>query len=96
MRLRVRLSKKVPTLPYVPVMTKLISDAAADLKGLASAGQQIFGATCDVSVEDDVEKFFDEVRRRLGPVNVLVNNAGVYGPKGESEIRGLSGMGSSD
>ena len=64
---------------------KLISDAAADLKGLATAGQRIFGATCDVSVEDDVEKFFDEIRRRLGPVNVLVNNAGIYGPKGESE-----------
>ena len=64
---------------------KLISDAAADLKRLASAGQQIFDSACDVSVEDDVEKFFDEVRCRLGPVNVLVNNAGVYGPKGQSE-----------
>jgi 3-oxoacyl-[acyl-carrier protein] reductase len=64
---------------------KLISEAAADLKRLASAGQQIFDSACDVSVEDDVEKFFDEIRRRLGPVNVLVNNAGVYGPKGESE-----------
>ena len=32
-----------------------------------------------------MEKFFDEIRRRLGPVNVLVNNAGIYGPKGESE-----------
>ena len=64
---------------------KLISDAAADLKRLASAGQQIFDSACDVSFEDEVEKFFDEVRCRLGPVNVLVNNAGVYGPKGESE-----------
>jgi NAD(P)-dependent dehydrogenase (short-subunit alcohol dehydrogenase family) len=64
---------------------KLINAAAADLKGFATAGQQIFGATCDVSVEDDVEQFFAEVRCRLGPVNVLVNNAGIYGPKGESE-----------
>jgi NAD(P)-dependent dehydrogenase (short-subunit alcohol dehydrogenase family) len=64
---------------------KLINAAAADLKGLARADQILFGATCDVSVEKDVERFFDEVRRRIGPVNVLVNNAGVYGPKGESE-----------
>ena len=64
---------------------KLINAAAADLKGIANAGQQVFAAACDVSVEDDVEKFFDEVRCRLGPVNVLVNNAGVYGPKGQSE-----------
>jgi len=64
---------------------KLINAAAADLKGLATAGQQVFASACDVSVEDDVEKFFDEVRCRLGSVNVLVNNAGVYGPKGQSE-----------
>ena len=64
---------------------KLINAVAADLKELAGADQIILGATCDVSVEDDVEKFFDKIRSRLGPVKVLVNNAGIYGPKGESE-----------
>jgi len=64
---------------------KLIDVAVGELKTLKSAGQQIFGAPCDVSVEDDVEQFFGAVRSRLGPVNVLINNAGVYGPKGESE-----------
>ena len=63
----------------------LIDSAVVDLEGLANASQQIVGATCDVSIEPDVVKVFEEVRRRLGPVNVLVNNAGVYGPKGESE-----------
>ena len=63
----------------------LINTAAVDLSELANANQVIFGASCDVSVEEDVERFFREVRSRLGPVNVLVNNAGVYGPKGESE-----------
>jgi NAD(P)-dependent dehydrogenase (short-subunit alcohol dehydrogenase family) len=64
---------------------KLVDIAAADLRRLGSEDQQIMGATCDVSLESDVEKFFCEDRRRLGPINVLVNNAGVYGPKGESE-----------
>jgi NAD(P)-dependent dehydrogenase (short-subunit alcohol dehydrogenase family) len=64
---------------------ELIDAASAYLKGLAHPDQIIFGASCDVSVEKNVEKFFHEVRSRLGPVNVLVNNAGVYGPKGESE-----------
>jgi NAD(P)-dependent dehydrogenase (short-subunit alcohol dehydrogenase family) len=64
---------------------KLIDVTVAELKALAHADQKIFGAICDVSVEPDVEIFFREVRSRLGPVNVLVNNAGVYGPKGESE-----------
>jgi NAD(P)-dependent dehydrogenase (short-subunit alcohol dehydrogenase family) len=64
---------------------KLVHAAVDDLMELAHADQIIFGATCDVSVEKDVERFFGEVRFRLGAVNVLVNNAGVYGPKGESE-----------
>jgi NAD(P)-dependent dehydrogenase (short-subunit alcohol dehydrogenase family) len=64
---------------------KLLKAAADDLEMLKSAGQQILAAPCDVSVEGDVEQFFDAVRSRLGPVNVLINNAGIYGPKGESE-----------
>jgi NAD(P)-dependent dehydrogenase (short-subunit alcohol dehydrogenase family) len=64
---------------------KLLNAAAVDLEMLKSAGQQILAAPCDVSVEGDVEQFFDAVRSRLGPVNVLINNAGIYGPKGESE-----------
>ena len=63
----------------------LINGAADDLRRVAGPDQKIFASACDVSVEADVEKFFDAVRSRLGPVNVLVNNAGVYGPKGESE-----------
>jgi NAD(P)-dependent dehydrogenase (short-subunit alcohol dehydrogenase family) len=63
----------------------LIDGASRELNALGAASQIIFGAACDVSVEKDVESFFQEVRARLGPVNVLVNNAGVYGPKGESE-----------
>ena len=63
----------------------LINGAADDLRRVAGPDQKIFASACDVSVEADVEKFFDAVRSRLGPVNVLVNNAGVYGPKGESD-----------
>jgi NAD(P)-dependent dehydrogenase (short-subunit alcohol dehydrogenase family) len=64
---------------------KLIEEVTAELKAIARSDQIILGAVCDVSFETDVERFFLDVRSRLGPVNVLVNNAGVYGPKGESE-----------
>jgi NAD(P)-dependent dehydrogenase (short-subunit alcohol dehydrogenase family) len=63
----------------------LVHAVAAELKEHAHTDQIIFGTASDVSVEEDVEGFFHEIRSRLGPVNVLVNNAGVYGPKGESE-----------
>jgi NAD(P)-dependent dehydrogenase (short-subunit alcohol dehydrogenase family) len=36
--------------------------------------------TCDVTRPDDVEHLFDAVRRRWGRVDVLFNNAGVFGP----------------
>jgi 3-oxoacyl-[acyl-carrier protein] reductase len=63
----------------------LINTAADDLRRVAVPEQKIFASVCDVSVEADVEKFFDAVQSRLGLVNVLVNNAGVYGPKGKSD-----------
>jgi NAD(P)-dependent dehydrogenase (short-subunit alcohol dehydrogenase family) len=52
---------------------------------LASADQRILTGICDVSAAEQVETLFDEVERELGTVDVLVNNAGVYGPKGSSE-----------
>jgi NAD(P)-dependent dehydrogenase (short-subunit alcohol dehydrogenase family) len=64
---------------------KILDCAVVELRELGSANQRIMGLTCDVTIEPDVEEFFDRVRQRLGPVNVLVNNAGIYGPKGESE-----------
>ncbi|NNC94806.1 MAG: SDR family oxidoreductase [Chitinophagales bacterium] len=36
--------------------------------------------TCDVSVRDDIDSFYEEVMAGLGHVDVLVNNAGVYFP----------------
>ena len=40
-------------------------------------GVRALGRRCDVSDEAAVNAFFDEVRRELGPVDVLVNNAGI-------------------
>jgi NAD(P)-dependent dehydrogenase (short-subunit alcohol dehydrogenase family) len=36
----------------------------------------------DVSREDDVARLFEDVRRELGGLDVLVNNAGIAGPTG--------------
>lgn len=35
---------------------------------------------CDVTRPDDVERLFDAVRQKWGRVDVLFNNAGVFGP----------------
>ncbi|PNI08993.1 short-chain dehydrogenase [Arthrobacter sp. AFG7.2] len=36
--------------------------------------------TCDVTRPDDVERLFEAARQRWGRVDVLFNNAGVFGP----------------
>jgi len=51
---------------------------------LAAEGR-VIAKPCDVSSENDVKMLVEFAERELGPINVLVNNAGIYGPKGPSE-----------
>ncbi len=62
-----------------------LQSALAQLRGMAAGGQQVFANTCDVSREADVEELFADARAKFGAVDVLVNNAGVYGPMGATE-----------
>jgi NAD(P)-dependent dehydrogenase (short-subunit alcohol dehydrogenase family) len=54
------------------------SDALERAEGaLARFGTDVAAIECDVADRDDVRKMVAEVARRLGPVDVLINNAGV-------------------
>jgi len=50
-----------------------------------NGGGRIIAKTLDVSKEAEVARFAAEAIAAFGRVHVLVNNAGVYGPKGPSE-----------
>jgi NAD(P)-dependent dehydrogenase (short-subunit alcohol dehydrogenase family) len=63
----------------------MLEDARAELAGLGSAGQKIVTQVADVSVETDVHSVVTQTLALLGGCHILVNNAGVYGPKGEIE-----------
>jgi NAD(P)-dependent dehydrogenase (short-subunit alcohol dehydrogenase family) len=52
---------------------------------LASTGQAIYSQIADVSNADDVDRLMDFSRRMFPSLHVLVNNAGIYGPKGVIE-----------
>jgi NAD(P)-dependent dehydrogenase (short-subunit alcohol dehydrogenase family) len=61
-------------------------DAAVDLlRASATEGQKIVGETADVSQQADVERVVGQAIEALGEVQILVNNAGIYGPLGRIE-----------
>lgn len=63
----------------------LLQEAQADLIKLATPDQSILAKATDVSVEADVKALVSETLEKLGGCHILVNNAGIYGPKGEIE-----------
>lgn len=44
---------------------------------LDSSNQDVIGVPCDVRDRDSIKRAFSEVEQRLGPIDVLVNNAGL-------------------
>ena len=55
------------------------------LKGLAESGQRVEALRADVSKREDVAQLASAVLKIFPKIHILVNNAGVYGPKGRIE-----------
>ena len=47
--------------------------------------QIIIAEKCDVSKPKDVDMFFKKILKKVKNIDVLINNAGIYGPKGNIE-----------
>lgn len=55
-----------------------VASAAAELaRAHAGADARLYAAPADVSSEDDVKRWVAEATARLGPADLLVNNAGI-------------------
>jgi NAD(P)-dependent dehydrogenase (short-subunit alcohol dehydrogenase family) len=59
--------------------------ATADELRTAHPGRRVSALRVDVANESDVDRLFEAAESELGHVNVVVVNAGVYGPKGSIE-----------
>jgi len=59
-----------------------IERAGAGLRASAGAGQSVFATVADVSNPQQVKALVANAARELGGLDGLVNNAGIYGPKG--------------
>ena len=51
--------------------------AKAVVAEIEKTGGEAIAVACDVAVEADVLRLFDEAQRRFGPVSALANNAGI-------------------
>jgi NAD(P)-dependent dehydrogenase (short-subunit alcohol dehydrogenase family) len=55
---------------------------ADELRSVASVNQKIVSLTADVSKSTDTDRIVKRAIDEFGDLQILVNNAGVYGPKG--------------
>jgi len=62
-----------------------LQSAFDELKTLCRSGQQVEKIRADVSAQSDVEKLIEFALEKFSIVHILVNNAGIYGPKGRIE-----------
>jgi 3-oxoacyl-[acyl-carrier protein] reductase len=60
----------------------VLEEARAELAALAGPGQLVVARPCDVSHPAEVQAFVDYAASALPRLDVLVNCAGIYGPKG--------------
>ena len=63
----------------------LLEQAASSLRASAAPSQHVIAVRADVSAPADVEALVAQAFERLPGVQILVNNAGVYGPLGAIE-----------
>ena len=63
-----------------------LKQAIKELEAIKGPEQIIAGMKTDVSVLNDVKSFVEFSAKALGKIDCLVNNAGIYGPKGTVEF----------
>jgi len=63
----------------------LLEQARAEVAALATSGQRVIAQSADVSNPRDVENLAAATLAAFPDLQVLVNNAGIYGPMGPSE-----------
>ena len=62
-----------------------LKKAIVKLKKIKNKNQKIFFMKVDISKKKDVDKFFKFSVKEFKSIHILINNAGIYGPKGFSE-----------
>lgn len=61
---------------------KALEDARKSVESVAAAGVKIRAMQADIASEDSVTRLVEETHKQLDGLDILVANAGGYGPKG--------------
>lgn len=64
---------------------QMLEQARIELSVLLRPGQQLLARPTDISVSSEVDALVSDTIAAFGSLQILVNNAGIYGPKGEIE-----------
>tara|TARA_B000000475_G_C15995913_1_gene446904 strand:- start:564 stop:1439 length:876 start_codon:yes stop_codon:yes gene_type:complete len=64
---------------------KRLETAKDEMEKLSNKTQKVLSLVADISLKKDVEIVVNETIKNLGGCHILVNNAGVYGPKNKIE-----------
>jgi len=59
-----------------------LAEVQTELQGFCKTGQRVEAMRADVSKQDDVDHLVSAALAAFPQIHILVNNAGVYGPKG--------------
>jgi len=62
-----------------------LAEVQKELQSLCKTGQRVEAIRADVSKREDVDQLFSAALKAFPKIHILVNNAGVYGPKGPIE-----------
>ena len=62
-----------------------LAEVQNELQGLCKTGQRVEAMRADVSKRDEVDRLISATLTAFSQIHILVNNAGVYGPKGSIE-----------
>jgi 3-oxoacyl-[acyl-carrier protein] reductase len=64
----------------------LLKKSCDELRASAASGQRVEFLSADISIESESSNVVKQTLELLGGCHILVNNAGIYGPKGEIEL----------
>lgn len=62
-----------------------LAEVQKELQSLCKTGQQVEALRADVSKREDIDRLVSTALAAFSQIHILVNNAGIYGPKGPIE-----------